>query len=150
MAQLLNFNELEHLWISWHLDPYAWMYIPEIINSNMSIYAKHLHLTSQFQINDFLKTFLSRFKYLETLDIYDSFLFPQMTEFSHLLESLQSAPLRSISVKNPSFPENYATHELYASGLQTYDVYSLNFSDFHILDENNCQYLDFSYNNLHY
>ena len=51
MTPLLFFEQLEHLWISSHLDAHAYLFIPESINPNMSILAKHLHLTSSFSID---------------------------------------------------------------------------------------------------
>ena len=84
MTPLLYFEQLEHLWISSHLDIHTYLYIPDTIDPNLTIHAKHLHLTCVFSVNI---TFFTRFKHLETVDIYDSFLFPQMYQLGTLLES---------------------------------------------------------------
>ena len=109
LTPLLYFEQLEHLWISSHMDTHAFLFVPDTIDRNLSVRAKHLHLTASMAISN---TFFNRFKYLETLDMYDYFLFPQMTQFSTILEAVSHSPLRSISVKNPSAEDSFASNRL--------------------------------------
>ena len=144
LEQLLYFEQLEHLWISSHMDTHVVLGIPDSIDTNLSIRAKHLHLTTSIKID---MRFYNRFEHLETLDAYDCFMFPQMKPFGLLLEAIGRSPLVSISMKNPLVDDTFANYHLTKNGLKMYEI---DFSILNTLRGNACEYLDFSYNQIHY
>ena len=132
ITPLLNFQDLEHLWISFNSETFSKLEIDSV----EPIHARHLHISSTLDESDDLIQFISRFKNLETLDFKNSF-YPQWNVTADVLVALSAAPVKSVSITNPS-------------GIDYSDakIYILDLSKFSTFNRATCEYLDFSYNHL--